>query len=85
MKNMLIITFIMLAMSGCEYESKSEDARRLAVLHSYQCTAEQLDLVNTEYSICVKSSWFSSVCYASAKESQCTKINVQNEQLKDGE
>lgn len=70
MKYLIII--VLLATVGCEQvqEDHPED---------WRCTAEELILVEKEFSICTQSSYFSSYCFLQAKKSICTEItDVQN-------
>ena len=71
MKPILIITALV-ALSGCNVKTTTDP------IFLYQCNKEQLELVQTEMNICLQSGYFTSVCYESAKRTQCTKMNVED-------
>ena len=50
-------------------------------LTDYKCNAEQLKLVNIEYDICKESSYITSHCFAQAKKTQCSKVDIESSPL----
>lgn len=69
MKTLLLIILLTILVS-CDGKRHDE-----IVLSDYRCTREQLALVDKEVKICNTTLYYSSHCFASAKESICTKLH----------
>ena len=62
---------IIVLISGC--------AEHTAEITGYKCNDKQLDLVNKEFDICVKSSFLSTYCFEQAKTTICDKIETHSD------
>lgn len=69
MKFLLLIALV----SCSKYESQKDLLHEDAL--SRKCTIEQLKMVDADFIICAKSSYFTSHCYDIAKVSYCSKKN----------
>ena len=64
------LLIIPLLAAGCVTQDPTDN------LANWKCTPEQLNQVINEFNVCDKSSYYSSHCFLTAKQSLCTYVEI---------
>lgn len=75
MRQLLVLILLLLSACDAGFEQLPPPDWKTAP-REYTCSIEQLDLVRTQYNICIKTDYLSAYCYGTAIMSQCTKRKV---------